>query len=422
MFQSTLRKLALLNSLVFLLIFIIFGTILYGYMTFRLFDNVDDAMQSKARSFRIANGRISQVRIRSLFDPRTFLLLRDTAGNIVNLYPFRTEESSNITELAAHIRIGELRTREFENHFYRVISLPYQHEENILYLENRAIIIKEVIAISIVDSEIGLLKNLLWIILGGLILGMIVIILAGYYLAKRAMIPIQAAWDRQQQFVADASHELRSPLTVIRSNAELMLRHPEHIIEQESPRITNIVREAMRMTKLIASLLTLARSDANQAELHLTVIRLDEVVKTVISQFKPLAELTGISLTATMDEDLELVADRERLHQLLVILLDNALKYTQEGRISVSCYKTDGSVVINVEDTGCGISPEHLPRVFDRFFRSDKARSRESGGTGLGLAIAKWIVEKHSGKISVESQLGQGSKFKVVFPAKTGKK
>jgi signal transduction histidine kinase len=278
--------------------------------------------------------------------------------------------------------------------------------------------IKEVVALSIVDSEEQMLNRLSVIIFVGLVIGMGVIIWAGFFLAKRALIPIRAAWDKQQQFVADASHELRTPLTVIKTNAELMLRHPESTIEQESQRIANVLRESTRMNRLVNSLLTLARADANQAELQMAPLDLHETIQGVVEQFGPLADLKDITLKLEADDNLEVMGDKERIHQLLVILMDNAIKYTPEqGAITLTCRKVASHIHLEVGDTGIGISPEDLPRVFDRFYRSDKVRSRKEGGTGLGLAIAKWIVEKHGGKIRVESKLGKGTRFIIALTA-----
>ncbi|WP_312423666.1 sensor histidine kinase [Anaerospora hongkongensis] len=413
MFTSTLRKLTALISLVFLLIFIIFTSIFYGYISYNLFDKIDDAMRLQAGSFQFVNGRGQFPRPRPLFDPRIFLLLRSTEGQIVNISPFRIEENNYLAEIVPKTNIEEPETREYENHVYRIVAVPYRYE-NKLFSEE--FVIREVIAISIVDPEVGLLNNLLWIIIGGLIVGMVSIIVASYFLARRAMIPIQAAWEKQQQFVADASHELRSPITGIYSNAELMLRHPQLTIQEQSHRINTIMKESSRMTKLIASLLTLARSDADKAELQVAPVDFSEMVEMVAEHFKPLEELNKVSLTVQIKPAIELMADRERLHQLVVILLDNAFKYTSEGgKILLSCDKDDKSAILVVQDTGCGIAAEHLPHIFDRFFRGDKARSRDKGGTGLGLAIAKWIVEKHGGKIAVESS-GKGTTFQVSIP------
>lgn len=197
-----------------------------------------------------------------------------------------------------------------------------------------------------------------------------------------------------------------------------MLKHPENSVEEESYRLHIIMKESMRMKNLISSLLTLARSDANKSELHLELINISEIIENVLEQLKGLEELNGISLLSDIQPNLALIADKERLHQLSVILLDNALKYTQAGgQVHINCFQSNKNVIVTVQDAGMGISPKNLPHIFDRFFRADKARSRESGGTGLGLAIAKWIVEKHGGKINVESELGKGTKFTISIPA-----
>ncbi len=421
MFQRTLRRLSAMNSVVFLIIIMVFGTVIYGYVSYRLFDKVDDAMRLKATNFRIVNGRIiPQSRNRFLFDPRVIIMLRDVNGGTVNIFYTDDTDITRLSELVDDQKPDDrIVTKEFENHSYRVITFPYPFEDNLLMTDRGPIAINGIIAITLVDSEVASLRHLLIIIASGMITGVLIIVLAGYYLAKRAMVPIQKSWDRQQQFVADASHELRTPLAVVKSNAELMLRHPDHTIEEESIRVTNIARETRRMTKLVSDLLTLARSDANQSELKLSLVSVNELITAVAEQFVPLAEMEGITLQAEISEQLELTADRERLHQLLVILLDNAIKYTPPpGKIFVTATKHGSNILVAVEDSGQGIPPEDLHRVFDRFYRSDKARSREKGGTGLGLAIAKWIVDKHGGKITVESKLGSGTKFSIVLPVK----
>lgn len=420
MFQRTLRHLSAINSIVFLIIFMIFGTVLYGYVSYRLFDKVDEAARLKASNFKIANGRpVPLGRSRFLFDPRIMMLLRQPNGQVINVYPREDIDVEQLSEMASHIDFGEKKTVEFDNHAYRIVSIPYSYEDNVINTQHGPVTITGVVAVSIVDSEMALLRNLLVIIICGLILGVLIIVLAGYYLAKRAMIPIQGSWDKQQEFVADASHELRTPLAVIKSNAELILRHPGHTVEEESIRVTNIIREVRRMTKLVSDLLTLARADTNHLELQLGQISLNELLDTLAQQFTPLAEIDGYDMKVEAAEQLELTADRERLYQLLVILIDNALKYTQPpGDLRIAGVKQGSNILITVEDSGQGIPDEDLPRIFDRFYRGDKVRSREKGGTGLGLSIAKWIVEKHGGKITVESQRGVGTKFSVLLPAK----
>lgn len=418
MFKQTLRKLTMLFSLVFLVLFVFFTSTLYGYISSRLFVKVDEAIAEQANAFKTP--RHSSQRVRRMFDPRIFLLLRGVDDSVVNLAAFRDDDRRYLADLVADSKVGEPTIKEYEGHFYRIICVPADVSPPHFAIE---VPIKEIVAVSIVDSEINLLHQLLLIIIGGLVMGTAVIIMTSYYLAKRAMVPIEAAWHRQQQFVADASHELRSPLTGIYSNAELLLRHPENTILQEQRRIQTIMQECSRMTKLTAGLLTLARSDAGQTALQLAPVNISELIGIIAEHFYTVVAKKQITLTVDTAAELWLNGDQEKLHQLLVILIDNAFKYTPlGGSITISVGLLDKQIRINVTDTGCGIAPENVKRIFDRFFREDKARSRDSGGIGLGLSIAKEIVELHGGKIKVNSQPGLGTSFQITLPAGNVKK
>ncbi|MBP1997095.1 sensor histidine kinase [Paenibacillus eucommiae] len=271
--------------------------------------------------------------------------------------------------------------------------------------------------LSNISAEIGMLTRLESILLYGGIVGLLIAVAAGYYLANRALIPIRLSMDKQQQFVSDASHELRTPLSVIQAHTELLLRHPEHTIEQDSKHISTVLQEARRMSKLVNGLLTLARSDSNQLELEIKPIQFDRIVNDCVRKMQMLAEVKDIILHAEIESSVPMNADEVRLHQLLVTVLDNAIKYTPEGGlVRVVCRKLAHSVLLEVEDTGIGIAPENLPLIFNRFYRGDKARTRQEGGTGLGLAIAKWIVESHGGRIRVESKLLVGTQVLITLP------
>lgn len=271
--------------------------------------------------------------------------------------------------------------------------------------------------LSNVSAEIGMLNRLRLILLVGGIVGLMIAVIAGFYLANRALIPIRRSLEKQQQFVSDASHELRTPLSVIQAHAELMLRHPDRTIEQDSKHVSTVLQEARRMSKLVGGLLTLARSDSNQLDLERRPIQFDRIVQECVSKMQMLAEVKEIILNAEIDANIPMNADEERLHQLLVTVLDNAIKYTPEGGVvRVVCRKFAHFVQLEVEDTGIGISPENLPHVFDRFYRGDKARTRQEGGSGLGLAIAQWIVERHGGKIRLDSKLSTGTHVYITLP------
>jgi signal transduction histidine kinase len=237
-------------------------------------------------------------------------------------------------------------------------------------------------------------------------------------MSKRAMIPISGAFKRQREFVGDASHELRTPLSVLLSSIDAV----EMTIEpQKSDMVdkilTNMRQEVKRMTHLVSDLLTLARSDSNTIQLSLETFDFRPQAETAIESVRPLAASKQISLHLNTPASLITVGDSQRLSQLLYILLDNAIKYTPNGgEVNLSLAMVGQQLCISVQDTGIGIRPEDYQRIFERFYRSDKSRSRQMGGHGLGLSIAKWIVETHKGTIKVTSELGKGSSFVIHIP------
>jgi signal transduction histidine kinase len=316
------------------------------------------------------------------------------------------------------IRIGGTpQTVKLDNQYFRVLNVPYSQIAGAISVNGQTYQIATQQMLTNVSAEIDMLLSLKYILLFGGVAGLLVAIAAGYYLANRALIPIRLSLEKQQQFVSDASHELRTPLSVIQAHTELLLRHPEHTIEQDSKHVSTVLQEARRMSKLVGGLLTLARTDSNQLELDIKPVEFDRIVQESVRKMQMLAEVKDIILHTEIDSTMAMQADEERLHQLLITLLDNAIKYTPEGGlVRVICRKLAHSVHLEVEDTGIGITSENLPHIFDRFYRGDKARTRQEGGTGLGLAIAKWIVERHGGKIRVESKHSVGTQVFITLP------
>ena len=224
------------------------------------------------------------------------------------------------------------------------------------------------------------------------------------------------AFRRQRQFTADASHELRTPLTAIKGQIDVALqRRRDPAAYRQALQVVN--EEVDRMMRLLGSLLTLARADAGQIPLAFEAVSLPDVVGAAVEQVRPAASERGIELQLVSSPAVTLRADEDLLLQLLLNLLDNAAKYTPAGgQVTVGWNVDAGQVELWVRDTGIGIASEHLPHLFDRFYRVDRARSRAEGGAGLGLAISRWIAEAHGGSISVESAPGRGSTFAVTLP------
>lgn len=220
---------------------------------------------------------------------------------------------------------------------------------------------------------------------------------------------LDQVFQSQKHFVADASHELRSPLTVIQGNLDLLKRNLSEKDRKESLRA--IGSETKRMARIVSDLLLLAEVEAGQLERR-EKVPLKEILRGELERVKPLAGSRQIVLGH--QEDISVSGDAQMLRILLGNLVDNAIKYTPDGgTITLSLFREGDWARLEVADTGIGIAPEHLPHIFDRFYRVDKARSRASGGTGLGLAIVKGIAEQHDGMVTVTSEPGKGSKFSV---------
>lgn len=219
-----------------------------------------------------------------------------------------------------------------------------------------------------------------------------------------------------RQFSADASHELRTPLTVMRGELELCLRNPK-TPDQYRTVLESSLEEILRLSKIIDNLLSLAKAEQGNADLTFSEVDLKSLVNELYEDSVVLAEQKRICVKLKEVAPITIVGDRVRLRQLFLNLVDNAIKYTPEGgSVWLSVGREDGSAVFEVADSGIGIPQEDLEKIFNRFYRVDKARSREQGGSGLGLSIAKWIAGLHRGSISVTSELGKGSSFVVRLP------
>ena len=219
-----------------------------------------------------------------------------------------------------------------------------------------------------------------------------------------------------RRFTADASHELRTPLTILRTEVEIALGKSLTIADHQQ-QLGNILEELVRMSRLTDQLLTLSRRDAGVEQFDSAVLDLHLLVAGVVDAMQPLADAKGVFLQIDGADAVQVVGDEGRLRQVFINLLDNALKYTSGGgKVAVRVERRDRFSVVIVEDSGIGIPAEHLPRVFDRFYRVDKARSRSEGGTGLGLSIAQSIVKAHGGVIEMASTVGEGTVCTVTFP------
>lgn len=263
------------------------------------------------------------------------------------------------------------------------------------------------------------IRHLDWGMGGGIAIALCLSGVAGVLLTRQAMQPIERSFNQLKQFTADASHELRSPLMAIASNAQVALRYPEHIRPGDAEKFTAIASTVKQLTVLTEDLLLLARTDVQPQPVH-CVLRLDTVLTQLVQLYQPQAAAKAIVLQYQATAPRYTKGDEAQLRRLFTNLIDNALHYTPEGgRIQISDRLLDTQIIVTVQDTGIGIAPDQINRVFDRFWRAESSRNYQSGGSGLGLAIVQAIVQQHQGTISVTSKPGVGSCFSVRLPACT---
>lgn len=244
--------------------------------------------------------------------------------------------------------------------------------------------------------------------------------LASYWLAGRNIAPISTSYDKQKQFTADASHEMRTPLAVMKLGVQGIEADDENKLSSFSTETLSMLeQEVDRLTRLTENLMTLARSDNDNFSSEQNHILLSDLALQVANQLQLVASEKDISIKSRIETDISILGDESSINRLLIILLDNAVKYSPEGTdILLELKAQKNNVLIKISDQGIGISDEDKAKIFDRFYRVDKARSRSMGGLGLGLALAKVIVDHHHGKIWVEDNKPQGSIFMVQLPNK----
>jgi signal transduction histidine kinase len=229
---------------------------------------------------------------------------------------------------------------------------------------------------------------------------------------------LEGSFNRITQFTADASHELRTPLALMRTTTEVSLRTSQTVADYREAQ-QEVLSELEKTSSLVEKLMLLARADAGVETLQRDPVNVAECLRDACKDGQILAEAKQLKFAKHIDsQELFVKGDSHALRRLFLILIDNAIKYTPPGgTVTVGLRRSNGSALAEFRDTGIGISPVDLPNIFDRFYRADKARSREFGGVGLGLSIARWVAQAHRGSIEVQSTPGTGSLFLVRLPA-----
>ncbi|MFX3648960.1 MAG: sensor histidine kinase [Paenibacillus sp.] len=265
-----------------------------------------------------------------------------------------------------------------------------------------------------VTAQQGILTNLIYTFaVVGLIM-LIVIYFLSRYFANRSIAPVREAFEKQKQFIGDASHELKTPLAIINTNADVLLANQEDTIANQAKWLHYIKSETERMTGLTNDLLYLTQMDDSRSTMIHAKFNISDAVESIILPMEAVIFEKNISLDYNIEPNLTVHGNSEQIKQVILILLDNAVKYSgPKGSVNVTLQKQNNDVMLAVSNTGEGIAPEHLDRIFDRFYRTDSSRARTHGGHGLGLAIARSIVDQHKGELYARSVVGEGATFYV---------
>ena len=402
--KKNLLKNILINLCIFVLLFLIFDVIIYRQVSISLYNSVDRDLLQEVSRYEGKN-YIENKDKKKFMNPRVTWIKRDLNGNILNTDALGRiyEKFGNEIKFDSN-QLNEVYSLNLEDQYnYRAINFKIVNEEGqeqyVQLLAN-------------VDGEEQTLRNLFNILILGTAILITISIIVSYVLSKRMMSHTYKAYKKQTEFVENASHELRTPLAIIQAKQELLLQEPESKIIDKSEDINLTLKETKRLSKMIKELMQLARSDSNEYKLNKEMVNIDSLIKDVVVPYQDLAEIENKKIELDLKFGKEINVDKNKITELLIILLDNALKYTTENdTITIKTYAKEGKCNIEVRDTGIGISDEGLKQIFNRFYREDKARSRETGGTGLGLSIAHTIVTNHKGSIKAMHNEPKGTIF-----------
>jgi two-component system sensor histidine kinase CiaH len=417
MFCKLRLKLMLVNLGVIALLFLFLITGTYFFVQDRMLDGREDMMNKMSHD--LVAGRFSvpppgpdparDASIDSHSDhgpgPMPFFVKIDPTGKILHTSPIMPLSNNQLSQLVLQAWQSEQRKGSIfldQNEYsYQITSAAENQSVFILFQD--------------LQRDHNLLKAL---VTGLSITGLVCMILSLFgslFMANRAMIPIRNSWQQQKDFLADASHEFRTPLAVIQTNLEIVRGNPEETVLSQEHWLNNIYEETLCMATLVESLLFLTRADSHQQLLNKNSFSLNQTIIIAAELFRPIAAMKGITFDLQVKTDIPYCGDEAKLRQVVSILLDNAIRHTPTtGQISINLKNSQQGILLSVSDTGEGIHPEHLEKIFERFYQSDSSRSR--GGAGLGLSIAKWIVESHNGSIKAFSTPDKGSVFNVLLP------
>jgi two-component system sensor histidine kinase CiaH len=419
----------LLEILGFLVIFSFVGSLIYFVYTSTVYTNSDAGLQKQVND--ISNFANQQQRnfgdVPPLIPNRPKLDVQTSGGQDVLFFDSNNQlvNSSNIGDRAdifsgmsfkSEATAAKPLTIKKNGETYR-----YAFFNLVRPIDSVSGIATKAVAVENFSSELSNINSFKNVLITALLAGMLWTLLISWIITQRLMRPIINSWQQQQDFVDAAAHEIRTPLTIIQNKLENMLRKPTEKVAGVSEDIVTSLSEVRRLSSLTTDMLTLAKTGSNMSRLDPESAPVKKTLNSILQPYREIAKEEEKKLVVHIDTQQEVMnLDVKRLHQLIIILLDNTLKYTKAGDIISFDAKTNrGNLVFQVANDGPAISDAGKKRIFDRFYREEKSGNRQTGGTGLGLSIAQWIVNSYQGKISVSDwnrEDPKGVSFDVTLP------
>ncbi|MDI9218188.1 sensor histidine kinase [Clostridium tertium] len=398
MFDKLKKKFILINMSLLTLVFIlIFGTV-YANTAINMEKDLEHQLKSAMFNPHKGPGPDSPMMTSSI------IIDLDTENNIANVVTFMEVKKEILEDIVYKIIKSD---KKFDKVKIDGNSYGYMKETT-----NKGM---KIVLMSR-EPQINALSSLLSSFLTIGSISLIVLLFISIYLTNKTIKPIKDSFEKQKQFIADASHELKTPLAIIRTNTSVILSNKEDTIINQIKWVNYINNQTERMAKLIDEMLSLAKLDTGKELIEFTIFDLSKLLNNILLTFEAVIFENKIELETNILNDVLLKGDKESIKKVCIILLDNAIKYTnKDGKIYVELKLDKNKVRLKVRNTGKGIKREDLDKIFERFYRVDTSRSRETGGYGLGLSIAKSIVESHNGKIYAESNIGKDTTFIIEF-------
>ncbi|WP_290459468.1 sensor histidine kinase [Romboutsia ilealis] len=401
-FNKTKSSLIKINILVVLGFLILFSIFIYTYFQSTTYKSIDNKLNNELESIAIQLTRKSIIYPVTKYPSNMIYIYK---GDRVRYYTSQNGYFNDVLPNRYTNKLNDIFTFSENGYTFRELNVEIG-EYQIQIIRN-------------IDSEISSLRQLIFVFIIGILISLIITYYLAIYLTKKALVPIETAWNNQAKFIQDASHELRTPISIISSKLERMLKHPNSTISDEVETIADAMSEIRRSKKMISDLLSLTKEEAI-TKLSINEINIRNFIDDICEDYIDIADIQDKKFDINFNLKNETIfTDENKLRQLFLIFIDNAFKYTKEGDfISINLNQKDNIYTeISIIDSGVGIKQEDIPYIFDRFFRSENVRDKDIDGSGIGLSIAKMIALNLEAEISVKCENNK-TEFKIIIPNK----